>query len=60
MCPNAKMSTLFLNKGGKEWGERALSEELCGNALPDHLWPQLQEEALTGNEHFPFPFLFFL
>ncbi len=35
-------------EGGEEWSECALPEELCGDALPDDLWPQLKKEALTG------------
>lgn len=39
---------MFFVEGGKEWSECALSKELCGDALPDYLWPQFQKKALTG------------
>lgn len=39
-------------EGGEEWSECALPEELCGDALPDDLWPQLKKEALTGTVFF--------
>lgn len=37
--------------GGKKRSQCAVSEELCGDAVPDDIWPQFQKEALFGNNY---------
>lgn len=37
--------------GGEKRSQCAVSEELCGDAVPDDIWPQFQKEALFGNNY---------